>query len=222
MSDAENTRYYGLQDWVAAYRQPVSDTFVCRRSIATKLAAIGNSLIRADLPLDELQQIEAQIAALQRQLTDVPRHEHRGQFADMMAGRADQDRIMMGFDYDAVTGPSNPAAPRLSFRLDGTDVEARVTLGPLHEGGPGNAHGGVLAAMLDVVLARVQHAHGWIGVTGYLNLRYCHPTPLHKELTLKAWATSRIGRMTKVAGGVWVGEKQTVEADALFVVPKGI
>lgn len=230
---------FGLHNWVDAYRPPVPDTFVCRRAVAARLADISQRLVRADISDVELTQLDAQLAALQAQLQHIPRHHHAAQYGDMLAGRADKTRVMMAFDYDAVTGPSNPAAPRLVFDLDpgpvsdttakptsdnlatAIPVTARVTLGALHEGGPGNAHGGIIAAMLDVVLARVQHRHGWIGVTGYLNVRYLAPTPLYQPLILKAWPASRIGRVTKVEGGVWLGDVQTVAADAMFVVPRG-
>lgn len=219
MSDLEQDGF-GLHNWVEAYRPPVPESFVRRRAVADRLAAISNHLIRADLADSELQAIEAQLVSLQEQFTKVPRHSHAAQYGDMLAGRADKARVMMAFDYDAVTGASNPAAPRLSFDLDAEQITAHVILTALHEGGPGNAHGGVLAAMLDVVLARVQHSQGWIGVTGYLNTRYLAPTPLYQTLTLKAWPASRIGRVTRVEGGVWVGDQQTVAAEAMFVVPK--
>jgi len=220
MADSEQNGF-GLHNWVDAYRPPVPETFVRRRAVAERLAAISNRLIRADISDAELTDIETQLAALQARIGDIPHHSHAAQYGDMIARHADKTRVMMAFDYDAVTGPSNPAAPRLQFDLDAEQITAHVTLSALHEGGPGNAHGGVLAAMLDVVLARVQHSQGWIGVTGYLNVRYLTPTPLYQTLTLKAWPASRIGRVTKVEGGVWLGDQQTVAAEAMFVVPKG-
>lgn len=212
---------FGMQDWVDAYRPPVPETFVHRRALADRLASIGQKLIRADISDAALIALETQLASIEAGLGNVSHYSHAAQYPDMLAHRADKKGVMMAFDYDAVTGLSNPAAPRLHFLLDTSDVEATVTLESLHEGGPGNAHGGVLAAMLDVVLARIQHREGWIGVTGYLNVRYLLPTPLYQPLTLKAWAASRVGRITKVQGGVWLGDIQTVSAEAMYVVPRG-
>lgn len=219
--ETDNTQHtFGLHDWVEAYRSTAPDTFVVRRALADRLAAISSHLIRADLPDDELQRITTQLAAIEDALQGVSHHSHAAQYAPMVAGEATQSQVMMAFDYDAVTGASNPAAPRLQFDLDAADITAYVSLGALHEGGPGNAHGGVLAALLDVVLARVPHAQGHIGVTGYLNVRYLVPTPLYQRLTFKAWPVSRVGRVTRVEGGVWLGDVQTVAAEAMYVVPR--
>lgn len=211
---------FGLHDWVEAYRPPVPETFSVRRALADRLAAISTCLIRADLPDDELQRLESQLAIIEAGLQSVSHHSHAAQYGPMVAGEASKTQVMMAFDYDAVTGASNPAAPRLQFDLDAPEVTAHVTLGVLHEGGPGNAHGGVLSALLDVVLARVPHARGYIGVTGYLNVRYLVPTPLYRRLTFKAWPASRVGRVTRVEGGVWLDDVQTVAAEAMYVVPK--
>ncbi len=211
---------FGLHDWVDAYRPPVPDTFAVRRALADRLAAISTRLIRVDLPDAELTALDAELAGIEAKLQGACHHRHIDQYVPMVAGSATPTQVMMAFDYDAVTGASNPAAPRLRFDLDADKVTAHVTLEALHEGGPGNAHGGVLSALLDVVLARVPHAQGYIGVTGYLNVRYLVPTPLYQELTFKAWPASRIGRVTRVEGGVWRGEQQTVAAEAMYVVPK--
>jgi acyl-coenzyme A thioesterase PaaI-like protein len=218
--DEEPAGEFGLHDWVEAYRPPVPDTFVVRRALADRLAAISTRLIRVDLPDAELAALDTELAAIEAKLDGVRCHSHFNQYVPMAAGKATPSQVMMAFDYDAVTGASNPAAPRLRFDLDAENVTAHVTLEALHEGGPGNAHGGVLSALLDVVLARVPHAQGYIGVTGYLNVRYLVPTPLYNELTFKAWPVSRIGRVTRVAGGVWLGDLQTVAAEAMYVVPK--
>ncbi|CBL45813.1 Hypothetical protein HDN1F_22300 [gamma proteobacterium HdN1] len=219
--DAEAKRF-GINNWVEAYREPLPQTFRHRQRVAERLASIGRRIIRADVSDATLIALEARLAEVDEMLGELNYHPHAGQYAEMMANQADQTSVLMAFDYDAVTGASNPAASRLSFDLDAEEVLARVTLDELQEGGPGNAHGGILSALLDVVLARVQHREGWIGVTGYLNTRYLHPTPLHQPLVLKAWPASRVGRVAKVEGGIWCGDRQTVAAEALYIAPRGL
>ncbi len=218
-------RRFGPHDWITAYEQDVPESFVLRRKLAATLASLGERLVRADVDdarLSEWLEALETMAPLQEETPQVP-HSVVGQ--RLVANEATAHDVFMNFDYDAASGFSNPAAPNLLFvehagvAPDGspTLVEATATLGLLHGGGPGNAHGGVLAAMLDVVLARVHYKAGYMGVTGYLNLRYLHPTPLHAPLVIRAWPASMLGRKARVKGGIWLGEEQTVEAEALFV-----
>jgi hypothetical protein len=66
--------------------------------------------------------------------------------------------------YSPVYGPGNPVAPPL-VATDSADGRAtgRVTLGKAHEGPPGLVHGGVVATLLDHVLARAVRAAGRAG-----------------------------------------------------------
>ncbi len=218
-------RRYGVNDWIAAYDAEVPSSFVLRRRIARKLSELGETLVRADVDDTVLTAWLMALESLPVPGNGSPAMSQAELSRRLVAGEATGTEVLMNFDYDAASGLSNPAAPDLLFvehaglAPDGsrTLVEARTTLGALHGGGPGNAHGGILAAMLDVVLARVQYRAGYMGVTGYLNVRYLQPTPLHTPLSLRAWPLSVIGRKARVRGGIWIGEEQTVEAEALFV-----
>lgn len=218
-------RRFGVCDWIEAYEGDVPPSFLLRRRVAEKLAAVGEQLVRADVDDATLTAWLSALENLPLPLSGVPAVSQASLGQRLVATQATAHDVLMNFDYDAASGLSNPAAPDLVFiehagrAPDGSDtlVEARATLGNLHGGGPGNAHGGILAAMLDVVLARVQYRGGYMGVTGYLNVRYLQPTPLFAPLSLRAWPVSVIGRKARVRGGIWVGEEQTVEAEALFV-----
>ena len=62
---------------------------------------------------------------------------------------------------------------------DGT-VVGRATLGAAYEGPPGQAHGGVVALLLDQVLGETAHIAGRPGFTAYLTINYRHLTRLGK------------------------------------------
>ena len=74
-------------------------------------------------------------------------------------------------------------------------AEGRVTLGKPHEGPPGLVHGGVVATLLDHVLARAVRAAGRGGLTATLTVTYRRPVPLGVALL----ATAELGDRGRTA-----------------------
>jgi acyl-coenzyme A thioesterase PaaI-like protein len=99
--------------------------------------------------------------------------------------------------YSPVYGPGSPVAPPLvaSDTPDGR-ATGRVTVGKPHEGPPGLVHGGVVATLLDHVLARSLRAAGRGGLTATLTVRYRRPVHLGVPLLLTAEMGETEGRRT--------------------------
>jgi acyl-coenzyme A thioesterase PaaI-like protein len=73
-------------------------------------------------------------------------------------------------------------------RLDAEGVAHFELVCPAgHEGGPGVAHGGWTAGMLDEVLGHVPILHGQVTVTGTLTVRFVKPVPIERPLVARAW-----------------------------------
>ena len=84
-----------------------------------------------------------------------------------------------------VCGLENPFGLRLHFYDNGADeVWAEFALGPNHQGFPGVAHGGVVAASLDEGGGRVMMTQDGrrMGMTAKLEVRYRQPVPLDTPL----------------------------------------
>jgi len=97
--------------------------------------------------------------------------------------------------YSPVYGPGSPVAPPMvveDFPDEGRCV-GRVTVGKKHEGPPGLVHGGVLAILLDHVLARSARAAGHGGLTATLTVTYRRPVHLGVPLVV-------IGQLGSVHG----------------------
>ena len=114
-------------------------------------------------------------------------------------------------------GLSNPVAPPLSMRVAGDHIEGTVTFGSAYEGPPGHVHGGIVAAAFDEVLGMAQSMSGQSGMTGTLTVRYRKPTPLHRELTIRAKTDRREGRKVFASGTLHAGDQLCAEAEAVFV-----
>ena len=98
--------------------------------------------------------------------------------------------------YSPVYGPGSPVAPPMvveDFPDEGRCV-GRVTVGKKHEGPPGLVHGGVLAILLDHVLARSARASGHGGLTATLTVTYRRPVHLGVPLVVTGELGSVEGR----------------------------
>jgi uncharacterized protein (TIGR00369 family) len=123
--------------------------------------------------------------------------------------------------YSPVYGPGNPVAPPMeaSSTPDGR-ATGRVTLGKAHEGPPGLVHGGVVATLLDHVLARAVRAAGRGGLTATLTVTYRRPVQLGVPLVATAEIGSTDGRRTTATARIAAEDdpgSTLAEAEGLFV-----
>jgi len=118
-----------------------------------------------------------------------------------------------------ITGHSNPIAPPFRLWPDWDDRVARGEgrFGAVHEGGPGIAHGGFVAAVLDEALGMATIFSGGPGMTGELTIRYRRPTPLHEDLSIVARLDEQSGRRLTMSAEMHAGGQLIAEASGLFV-----
>ncbi len=129
-------------------------------------------------------------------------------------------------------GPNHPTGLNIKSHWDETGQFAIAKHMPDEEflGWPGLVYGGLLAMLIDchsnwtVMAHQYRHEEREIGtlpsiecVTGNLNIKYLAPTPMGKELTLKAYIEGDVGRKTRVICEVWCNDVMTAKADSIFV-----
>ncbi|MGH9184972.1 MAG: PaaI family thioesterase [Acidimicrobiales bacterium] len=86
-------------------------------------------------------------------------------------------------------------------RLDDDGVaHFGIVCPPEHEGGPGVAHGGWAAGVLDEVLGHVPLLHDQKSVTGTLTVRYERPVPVGRLLEARAWVATKEPRKWFIEG----------------------
>ncbi|MBN1091933.1 PaaI family thioesterase [Blastococcus sp. TML/M2B] len=177
------------------------------------LRELVDAAVRTEVPMAELDDVATAVRALAERLN---------------ADRRDLHEIATVDDpetgerwFSPVYGPGNPVAPPVhaSDSPDGRSV-GRVTFGKAHEGPPGLVHGGVVATVLDHVLARAVRAAGRGGLTATLTVTYRRPVPLGVPVVAKAEMGATEGRRT-VATARLVAEDDPAttlaEAEGLFV-----
>ncbi|MCP2335835.1 PaaI family thioesterase [Actinomadura rupiterrae] len=93
-------------------------------------------------------------------------------------------------------GPDHPTGLHLEAvsEEDGLGVAAKFTVGDVHQGAPGLAHGGVLATAMDEALGMVVWLLRKPYVTGRLETDYVLPVPVGTTLYIRTRCTGVVGR----------------------------
>lgn len=81
-------------------------------------------------------------------------------------------------------GESNPIGLKLNVRLVGEKTEVQFTPLREHQGPPGVAHSGVVAAVLDEVMSQLVFAQLNLAVTRKMEITYPAPRPHRADVHL--------------------------------------
>ena len=123
-----------------------------------------------------------------------------------------------------IVGEASPLSPRFDWEAHDEDgrvvVEALGTFGAAYEGPPGFVHGGWVACTFDEILGVVNIASGQPGMTGRLTVHYRRPTPLFRELRVRAWVDRVEGRRVMSRAELYDGDTLTAESDGVFIQPR--
>jgi acyl-coenzyme A thioesterase PaaI-like protein len=128
-----------------------------------------------------------------------------------------EEDITSVMPYSPVSGKRNPIAPPIRMWRDGDAVRGEATFSPTYAGPPNSVHGGILAAVLDEVLAMANVISGRAGFTGTLTLRYHNKTPLNTPVELWGQNVRQDGRKQISRGEIRVNGEVTVSAEGLFI-----
>lgn len=86
-------------------------------------------------------------------------------------------------------GPANPQGLHLTFTTDTSDPAAitatcHFQLDRMHEGPPGHIHGGIVAALLDEAMSKLNRPLNVLAMTRHMEIDYLRPVPLYQPLVL--------------------------------------
>ena len=142
---------------------------------------------------------------------------HRqGVMGDLEAGFESRDPMQF-FPYSPIIGRLNPASPPAEFWVQGEEVHGSMNLSAVYAGPPGMVHGGIIAMVFDELLGVVNVVNGRGGYTGTLKVVYQRPTPLLKEIALRARPAGSEGRKLYVSGEIVSDGVVTASAEGTFV-----
>ncbi|HUV09882.1 MAG TPA: PaaI family thioesterase [Acidimicrobiia bacterium] len=125
------------------------------------------------------------------------------------------------FEHHPFLGPSNPMAPPVRIERGDEQVTARLTFDLRHEGMPGYAHGGWIAAVFDQVLAvAAASLAGRPAMTGTMTIRFIRPTPIDTPLSYVATAETTGARTVRVISELFAGTEVTARGEGIMVQSK--
>jgi len=119
--------------------------------------------------------------------------------------------------FSLVGGSAHPVGPQLRLERTPDGVAGTVRLGPVFEGGPGLAHGGVLALLFDHAMGTAVYVAGHAAMTRTLDVVYLAPTPHGVDLRVSARVERIDGRKIYAEAQISHGETVTATATALFI-----
>jgi len=114
-------------------------------------------------------------------------------------------------------GPSHPLAPPIRIERHGDRAIGTATFGHVYEGPPGAVHGGIVAAMFDMVLGSATSIAEKPCLTGTLTVRYRKSTPLNREIRYEGWVDRVEERKVLVAATSTCDGELLAEAEGVFV-----
>ena len=117
-------------------------------------------------------------------------------------------------------GPDHPTGLRMEVTAgDGVSLTARFVVAEVHQGAPGLAHGGLLAAAFDEALGMLLRILGCTAVTARLETDFQAPVPIGTVLAIAARVDAVAGRKVYCSAEGRVGDDGpvAVRAQALFV-----
>ena len=93
-------------------------------------------------------------------------------------------------------GGDNAAGMKLVFELDfdAKRIRGRFAIGENYAGGGGFAHGGIIAVVLDEAMGKLSKLTEEKAVTAEMNVEYCKPVPVGREIVVEGWQQQEKGR----------------------------
>ncbi len=93
-------------------------------------------------------------------------------------------------------GGANARGMQLTFEQDddAKRIRGEFRVGVDYQGGVGFLHGGIVATLLDEVMAKVSRFREDHAVTAELTIEYLKPVPVDRDLIVEGWEVRRDGR----------------------------
>lgn len=192
---------------------------------ATALRSLGHELVARDAADPLLDEITVAVETLVRRLREAGRRDRSMEsLVDVESGSWPaappcEGEVLSHFPDCVVSGSANPMGVAIEVRCEGDDAVARVVLGSAFEGAPGQAHGGVVAAVFDDVMGYQLSIVQVPALTGRLTVTYRAPTPIDVPLVFQARLEGRDDRKLQISATAHTAAGDLLaEAAATFVV----
>jgi len=101
-------------------------------------------------------------------------------------------------------GGANTRGMQLTFEQDddAKRIRGRFRISADYQEGVGFVHGGIVATLLDEVMAKVSRFREDHAMTAELTVEYLKPVPVDRDVTIEGWEVERNGRSLRREGEI--------------------
>ena len=101
-------------------------------------------------------------------------------------------------------GGANAHGMQLAFEQDdeAKRIRGKFRLSADYQGGTGFVHGGIIATLLDEVMAKVSRFAQDHAMTGEMTVEYLKPVPVGQDIFVEGWEVGRNGRIRNREGEI--------------------
>jgi acyl-coenzyme A thioesterase PaaI-like protein len=187
--------------------------------LAGRVRSLIDASVNTDVDPDVVERVAGEVARLDAELRE---RLHGGPYSGLLGGlEFEVDRPGARMPLSPFAGELNPIAPPLDLRYDGDRLIGTAVLGKAYVGPPGTVHGGVVAGLMDQMVAAAGQRFDLGGVTARMTVEFRRPTPLGAALELAGWLEPQddtSSRVRRVRAEIRAGGEITVAAEALIFV----
>jgi acyl-coenzyme A thioesterase PaaI-like protein len=194
-----------------------------RRARAASLAReFGHEFVARDLNDEQLDEVTARLTELVDLVRDAPPRQRvmtsEGLANFKMAIPRENEVVKHQlFSDSVVSGAANPMGLGGYLWREGDTAVMEVTLGKAFEGAPGQAHGGIVAALLDETMGLVNAINEVLAFTAQLDITFLEPTPVNEPITARARLARSDNRKHFIEAELLAGSRVVATASALFI-----
>jgi acyl-coenzyme A thioesterase PaaI-like protein len=186
-----------------------------RLALADRIRELVDAMVLSDATDAELRDAADRVAAVTASLRE------RRRDSALMLVQGDEGWFTSV--HNPVEGPGSPIAPPLTdFRIENGVLRASTRLTHAHEGAPGRAHGGWVAALLDHAVGRAAALSGSSAMTVSLTVDYRKGTPFNTPLDIEGRYLRKEGRKIYTTAAIRADGEVTAEASAILVAVSGL
>lgn len=195
----------------------VPDAVLASRGLSDAVRRLIASLVATGAPAEILDAARAEVDAVVASLQPFAA---RSRYDDV-DGLTFTPGSTAVFEHHPFLGPSNPMAPPVAIVRGEDQVTATLAFDLRHEGMPGYAHGGWIAAVFDQILAvAAASLAGRPAMTGTMTIRFVRPTPIDTPLTYVATAEITGARTVRVVSELHAGTEVCAHGEGIMVQSK--
>ncbi len=191
-----------------------------RRKLGRVLQNLSAQIARMDATEDEMTAYIQQLELVSSQLEAHGKVNSAQLFERLYRGNASGEDLLLDADAGCLIGTASPVGFPMRLDVEGEKIVGSATIPVAFQGPPSRVHGGIVAAVFDILLSRTQLLSNFLGFTANLSISYQGAVPLDTCLCLEASVVSVDERKLVNTGTISVGGKVCATAEGLWIKPR--